>query len=68
MSCQCGKQTYLSFDMCAPCLIVELLVTEQNVERDKAKELVRSKVDIVVNGLMSGNLRATAMALQMSPE
>ena len=61
--CLCGKETFLSFDMCAPCLIVELLVTEHGVERDKARELVRSRVDIVVNGIMRGDLRATAMVL-----
>ena len=64
--CKCGKPAYRHCDMCAPCLIVELLVTEDGLERDNAEELVRSKVDIVVKGLMTGNLRATAIALQMS--
>ena len=67
-NCGCGKEASPGFDLCVPCLLVELLVTENGLDRDKAEELVRSRVDIVVNGIMRGNLRATAMALLLSDE
>jgi hypothetical protein len=49
-------------------LVTELLVQEHGVEREEAKKLVKTETKVMVNGIMSGNLRATAMALMMVSE
>lgn len=63
MDCQCGKSIFGHYDMCFPCLVVELLVSEHGVDREQAETLVNAKTHILTNGIMAGNLRSTAMAL-----
>lgn len=64
--CKCGKPCLQHSDFCFPCLTAELLVAEYGMEYDAAHRLVKTNTEIVCNGIMSGNIRATAMALSMS--
>ena len=63
--CQCGQESYGHLDLCAPCAIVALLVEEHGMDIGEASQLVATHVNVVSNGIMSGNLRAAAIALQM---
>ena len=64
-TCQCGNETYGHLDLCAACAVVELLIMEHQLGRKEAERLVKDNTDTMVAGLMSGSLRATAMALLM---
>ena len=63
--CQCGEETYGHLDLCAPCAIVELLVEEHGKDIGEASQLVATHVDVVVSGIMSGDLRTAAMAMML---
>ena len=47
-------------------LLEKLLIAENNKTKEEAEKLIKAHPNIVTQGIMSGRLRSTAMALEMA--
>lgn len=57
----------MSFDFVG--MLKKLLISEEyNYSEDDAERLIKSHSNVIMQGIMSNNLNATAMALKMADE
>ena len=57
----------MSYDFCG--MLKKLLISEEyNYSNDEADRLIKTHSNVIIQGIMSNNLNATAMALQMADE